>query len=307
MLSQEDFVHPVDAAALRKLEKIPGFPALVKKVMELGLEQYNYGVYTASYIKLSDKQLPNIHNKLVNLSVKFGIRTPDLFLEMNPTPNAYTTGDTRTTIIVTSGLIEGFTDEEINAVLAHECGHIICHHVLYNLLVQYLINGALQTGWISNLATLPLQIALLYWSRMSELSCDRVAAIATSPETALSMLARLAGGPYSITKDINFEAWAEQANEYDLFANDGFANKTMQTWATMFKGHPFTAVRVRELLKWCASKEYWDAKNKLEDISLLNTNKSSTNIGNYCPNCKKTISGDWDFCIFCGHNLKNNH
>ena len=113
MLSYKDFIHPVDAAALSKLEKIPGFPALMKKVMELGYEQFSYGFHTASYIKLSDKQLPNIHNKLVNLSVKFEIRTPDLFLEMNPTPNAYTTGDTRTMIRVTSGLIEGFTDEEI--------------------------------------------------------------------------------------------------------------------------------------------------------------------------------------------------
>ena len=307
MLSQKDFVHPVDAAALGKLEKIPGFPTLVKKVMELGVEQLNYGIYTASYIKLSDKQLPNIYNLLVNLSIKFGIKTPDFYLQMDPTPNAFTTGDTRTMIRVTSGLIEGFTEDEIKAVLAHECGHIICHHVLYNTLVQYLIDGTLKTGWISNLASLPLQIALLYWSRMSELSCDRVAAIATSPETALSMLARLAGGPHSITKDINFEAWAEQANEYDLFANDGFANKTMQTYATMFNDHPFTAVRVRELIKWCASEEYWNAKRNLEDTSLLSNSKSSITVENYCPNCKKTISGDWDFCIFCGHNLKNNH
>lgn len=306
MLSSKDFIHPVDAAALSKLEKIPGFPALVKKVMELGYEQYLYGINTASYIKLSDKQLPNIHNKLVNLSIKFGIKTPDLFLQMNPTPNAFTYGDTRTMIVVTSGLIEGFTDEEINGVLAHECGHIICHHVLYNTLVQSFIDGTLKTGWIGSLVSLPLQMALLYWSRMSELSCDRVAAIATSPEAALSMLARLAGGPYSITKDINFEAWAEQANEYDLFANDGIANKTMQTWATMFNDHPFTAVRVRELLKWCASKEYWDAKKNLENTSLLNSCESSINVEDYCPNCKKTVSEDWEFCIFCGHNLRNN-
>ena len=36
MINPSDFIHPEDAAALRQLENIPGFPTLVKKVLELG-------------------------------------------------------------------------------------------------------------------------------------------------------------------------------------------------------------------------------------------------------------------------------
>ena len=42
-------MHPEDAAALRQLENIPGFPALVKKVLSLGYEQMQYGTnYTTT-------------------------------------------------------------------------------------------------------------------------------------------------------------------------------------------------------------------------------------------------------------------
>lgn len=44
MIKATDFIHPEDAAALRQLESIPGFPTLVKKLMSMGLEQLQYGV-----------------------------------------------------------------------------------------------------------------------------------------------------------------------------------------------------------------------------------------------------------------------
>lgn len=51
MIIPSDFIHPEDAAALEQLESIPGFPAFVKKVLELGLEQMQYGVNMASAIR----------------------------------------------------------------------------------------------------------------------------------------------------------------------------------------------------------------------------------------------------------------
>ena len=44
MIKPAEFIHPEDAAALRQLESIPGFPALVKKIMALGFEQLQYGM-----------------------------------------------------------------------------------------------------------------------------------------------------------------------------------------------------------------------------------------------------------------------
>ena len=64
MISPSEFIHPDDAAALRQLENIPGFPALVKKLLSLGLEKLQYGINMASAIRLSPTQLPNLYNHL---------------------------------------------------------------------------------------------------------------------------------------------------------------------------------------------------------------------------------------------------
>ena len=33
------------------------------------------------------------------------------------------------------------TEEELDAVIAHECGHILCHHVLYHSIAHYVMDG----------------------------------------------------------------------------------------------------------------------------------------------------------------------
>lgn len=181
MIKPSEFIHPEDAAALQQLESIPGFPLLVKKILALGLEQLQYGINMASTIRLSSKQLPEIYKHLPPICQKLGIEEPEFYLEMNPMPNAYTFGDTKIFITITSGLVEMMDDEELDAVIAHECGHILCRHVLYNSLANYLRLGANALGILGSLAA-PIEYALYYWNRKSELSCDRCAALVTSPE-----------------------------------------------------------------------------------------------------------------------------
>lgn len=64
MIKPAEFIHPEDAAALRQLESIPGFPTIVKKILELGFEKLWYGLNMASNIRLSPTQLPEIYNHL---------------------------------------------------------------------------------------------------------------------------------------------------------------------------------------------------------------------------------------------------
>ena len=254
-MKPSDFIHPEDAAALRQMEGIPGFASIVKKILSVGIETLQYGVNMASRIRLSEKQLPEIYKHLPPICKKMGIQEPEFYLEMNPIPNAYTMGDTRIWITVTSGLIEMMSDEELNAVLAHECGHILCRHVLYHTVAQWLSGGLASLGILGTLAS-PVEYALLYWSRKSELSADRAASIITSPNVVASTMARLSGGPKSITSQIDLEEWASQADEYDKIQNSGLWNKTLQLSVIAGLDHPFSAVRVREILKWGESEKY---------------------------------------------------
>ena len=293
MIRASEFIHPEDAAALRQLESIPGFPALVKKILSLGLEQMQYGVNMASAIRLSPTQLPELYNHLPPICDKLGIDEPEFYLEMNPVPNAWTFGDTRIYITITSGLVEMMDNEELDAIIAHECGHIICRHVLYHSVARYILSGADSLGVLGAL-TVPIQYAILYWYRKSELSCDRCSSIVTSPEVVSRVMARLAGGPKELTKDINMEEWARQADKYDEIRTDGLWNKTLQLYVTMGLDHPFNAVRVREILKWGESLQYLNLKENL---------KSETS-GKKCNNCGRSVSPDWTFCKYCGNKLR---
>lgn len=292
MITASDFIHSEDAAALRQLESIPGFPALVKKILSLGFEELQYGLNMATAIRLSPTQLPNLYNHLPPICKKLGIQEPELYLQMNPTPNAFTFGDTRIFITITSGLVEMMESEELDAVIAHECGHIVCHHVLYHSIAQIIFSGAASLGILGHLA-MPIQLALLYWSRKSELSCDRCGSVITSPEVITRVMARLSGGPRSITQEINFEEWARQADKYDEIKNENLWNKSLQIYAIAKEDHPFAAVRVREILKWGQSPQY---QNLMENIKWEAYSRK-------CPNCGLLVHDDWTYCKYCGTKL----
>ena len=292
-MSPYEFIHPEDAAALRQMESIPGFPAFVKSILSLGLERLQYGMNMASSVRLSERQLPEVYRHLPPICDRLGIAVPEFYLSMDPMPNAWTFGDTRIFITVTSGLLEMMDDEELDAVLAHECGHILCRHVLYHSVARYILAGVDSLGVLGKL-TVPIQLAFLYWQRKSELSCDRAAAIVTSPEVVSRVMARLAAGPRKITENLNLEEWAQQADQYDVIWNSGIWNKTLQIYAIAAQNHPFSAVRVREVLKWGRSEEYRNIKNNLLRLDS----------GHRCPRCKRTVDGSWTYCNYCGHKLK---
>ncbi|MBR5612193.1 MAG: peptidase M48, partial [Bacteroidaceae bacterium] len=92
MIRPAEFIHPEDAAALRQLESIPGFPAIAKKILEIGLEKLYYGLNMASMIRLSSTQLPELYKHLPPICERLGIEEPEFYLEMDPMPNAYTSG-----------------------------------------------------------------------------------------------------------------------------------------------------------------------------------------------------------------------
>lgn len=292
-MSPSDFIHPEDAAALQQMESIPGFGTLIKKVLAVGIENLQYGVNMASTIRLSERQLPDLYRHLPPICQKLGIREPELYLKMDPIPNAWTFGDTRIYITLTSGLVDMLTDEEHDSVIAHECGHILCRHVLYHTVAEWVKSGLASLGILGSLAV-PIEYALLYWSRKSELSADRAAAIVTSPEIVASVQARLSGGPSSITSKIDLNEWAKQADEYDRIQNSGLWNKTLQLSVIAGLDHPFAAVRVREILNWGESEQF----RRIRKVSLLGAGS-----GKRCPNCDSHVDDDWLFCRKCGHKL----
>lgn len=294
------FIHPNDAAALKSLMAIPGLTALTKKFMSVGYEKMMYGQMLAQTIRLSPNQLPRIYNHLPPICERLGIPIPELFLLQQPDPNAFTYGDTKIFITVTSGLVEMASDEELDAVLAHECGHILCHHVLYRSLTRFILS-TFETGILGDVAALvsgPLRFALLYWERMSELSADRVAAVVTNPDAVIKMMCRLSGGSNNIISDVNYDEWINQANEYDQLKKDSKWDKMLQGFLTLGSTHPFSAVRVREIKIWGESEEF----NRAIHLPASGFMSSSNLV---CPKCGSILESGWKYCLKCGRPVDN--
>jgi len=288
MISNMYFIHPEDDKALSAMKAVPGFDALVKKFMQVGYETLLHGVNMASKIRLSETQLPEIYHRVKRICDKLEITCPEVYLEMSPYPNAYTYGDTNIFMVLTSGLFDYLDEDEINSVIAHEAGHILCHHVLYHTLAEFLRTGV--TGLIGSLAE-PLKLAIFYWERKSELSADRAAALVCGVDTVVRTQLRLAGGPKSLTGSVNIEEWARQAEQYEEIRGGSLWNKILQTGATMTLDHPFAAVRVREALNWTRTEGYRMASGLLEGSVRV------------CPNCHQEVEPGWVYCRHCGHKL----
>jgi Zn-dependent protease with chaperone function len=261
-LDKHSYVHPLDSRALAALKTIPGIDTALKKLLEVTGESAIRVIFTASAVKVTPKQCPDLYAKLQVACTTLGVDMPELFVQQNPIVNAFTGGVKNPVIVLHSQLIERLNDEEVLAVIAHEVGHIHAEHVLYITaahLLEALANVAIAAAPIANLVAQILsgtmRAALLAWARRAELSCDRAALLVTQDAHVIGRtMMKLCGGTYA--SKVDYEQFLEQARDfqknYDAKALDRF-------WADIINAgltHPFPVWRVSEILKWVESGDY---------------------------------------------------
>lgn len=294
-MNPRDFIHESDLKALDSLKSIPGFEQIIKGFMKIYSEKSMKILNMSSKIRLSVEQCPRIYNLLPPICEKFGIDIPELYLELDREPNAYTSGDTYIFITVTTGLLELMTDEEIQVVLAHECGHILCHHVLYHTIGRLIISGAVDLLGLNGLINTALNSAFAYWMRCSEFSADRAAAVfCGAPEKVVDVMLRLAGGSQEVAAEINSALFLQQASEYNSFIGDSKWNKMLEFLALCEASHPFLSVRASTINDWCHTLQY----QKICSISSEECYPAADTIR--CCKCGARVNPEWAFCRNCG-------
>jgi len=261
-LDKHDYVHPADSRALAAVRAIPGIDKAVKKLLQVTGEPYLRTILTASAVRVTPKQAPDLHAKLQVACTTLGVDMPDLFIMQSPVVNAFTFGVDRHVVVLFSGLIERLNDEEVLAVVAHEVGHIHAEHVLYLTvarLLELLAEAAIATAPIANLViqilSSTMRAALLAWARRAELSCDRAALLVTQDADVIGRtMMKLCGGTFA--SKLDYEQFLQQARDfqknYDEKALDRF-------WADIISSglsHPFPVWRVSEILKWVEAGDY---------------------------------------------------
>jgi hypothetical protein len=181
VFSASDVVHPFDESAKRQLESTTGLGETVQAFLRMSGEREAHNVHLPECLRLGPHQLPEIYRLLPPICDAFGIPEPELYLAKGGV-NAYTFGHVHASIIIFSELLDHLASDEIEAVIAHECGHILLRHVLYHSMVRFLDMapdvGSYAPGLSALLtrASTPVRSALTNWSHKSELSADRAAA-----------------------------------------------------------------------------------------------------------------------------------
>ena len=89
-----------------------------------------------SSVKVSDNQLQTLHKAMEDASRLLDIDiTPELYVQSSSQANAYTLAlsqkETKPIVVVTSALLDRCSDEEVEAIIGHELGHLKCSHSLY--------------------------------------------------------------------------------------------------------------------------------------------------------------------------------
>lgn len=271
----EQYIHSLDKTALAALKKIPLLDTVCAKFLTIMNDKQSTIINMSTKIHITEKQLPIIYTMVESICKKIGIDMPELYLELNREPDAYVYGTEKFYLVISSGLIECLQDDEIYAVLAHECGHIACKHGLYHTVGDIVLKGGekglgalsafLNTkgvvgaiaGAVVSLVDSSLELAFYHWIRCSELSADRVAVICCgSADPVIETMMRLAGGTAHIDSEINKKLFIEQAIDYQQGIENSITNKGLEFYLTKNDTHPLLAVRAYEAQKFANSDEF---------------------------------------------------
>jgi Zn-dependent protease with chaperone function len=295
-----DFLHPLDMSARQQLERIPLLQPAVKKYLSVVTDRKFRQALLSSALRLGPRQLSEIYRMLPPICDAFGIEEPELYL-MRGEANAMTVGHSRTSIVIYNQLLEDLAEDEIEAVIAHECGHILAGHVLYRQMAIAMIRAGEQAAafgtplvkFATGLASTQIQTALLDWYRKSELTADRAAvAYLRNPEPMQRALFHIIGVPKWMPGNISYTAFAEQAEEFDSLSGssrwDRYLARDLESGST----HPIPAVRVRDLTAWAQSDTYKQL------LGIAEAGHLADRVG--CSRCGQELAANWRFCERCG-------
>jgi Zn-dependent protease with chaperone function len=125
---------------------------------------------------------------------------------------------------------------------------------LYNTLLRTIEELGILLQIFSRAALGPILMGMQYWSRKSELSADRCAAVVVGERTfqtamlkITSGMSEIQGSPYQLV---------EQAREYHRFENDSWWNRIQQNCRIAFNSHPQMCERAWEIDRWKYSWQY---------------------------------------------------
>ena len=114
--------------------------------------------------------------------------TPEFYVVQERVLNAYAIGFHQPgTVVLHSSMLNCMTRDELLFIIGHELTHIKCGHCKYLVFTNASIGSS-----INQIAAFMVDLIFKFWSRKTELTCDRGGVIACkNPRSAMTALAKL--------------------------------------------------------------------------------------------------------------------
>ena len=253
--------HPADRAALQTLRAIPGVDEVIRKILGmLGGERGVRLLFQANAVRVGPTQFPKLWQMHVEMCATFDwVHVPELYVTQTPEFNAGAYGIDDPFIVIHSAALELLDDDELRALVAHELGHVMSGHALYQTIATILAMVSLSAlPLFAGIALLPIKLAFLEWSRKAELTADRAGMLGCQDALVVQRkFMKMAGGGRGenfTAADMNTDAFMAQAHEY-ANSNEGF-DILYKVINTLGLTHPMATVRAGEIQKWVASGDF---------------------------------------------------
>lgn len=295
-LRPQSYEHPSDTKTLDALQTTSGLETLIRKCNEFGLDRLLRVQLTGSYLRATADCFPELYRAVQEGCEILDVpKRPAVYIQPGGL-NAFTAGVQQPILVLNAGLIDSMSEEELRFVVGHELGHIKSGHVLYYQIAMLLpvlaeVIGVATLG-IGSLLSFPLEVALIRWQRMSELTADRAGLLACQDvNAATTAMIKLAGLPQRFFDKVNTEDFLAQAREFESFDSDKL-DWVAKILSGMGQSHPWTVMRASELLRWIDTTSY---EKLLADPS---GGRAAEPQRTFCTNCGSPVTGV--FCSKCG-------
>jgi STE24 endopeptidase len=211
------------------------------------------------FYKFEPLENDDLKNRLVRLSERAGTKVRGIYKwhlsEKSNKANAALTGLGATRrIILADTLLDHYSADEIEAVLAHELGHHVHRHILKSILVQALVT--LLGFWAANYV---LHWSIEQWGMFDTLSDFSNLPLLVLVSTVLSLLVMPLLNAYSRFNERQADRYAFESirsvqpfiSSMNKLAEQNLAERTPSRWVEcLFHSHPAISRRVAAAEAW---------------------------------------------------------
>ena len=272
-ISPRAYEHPADRSALVALRKLGGFDAALKVMAGAFRERSLRLVHLASSVRVGPTQFGEVHDMVTDAVRALDlVPAPEVYVQQSPSVLAMTLGIDRPWIVLTTGALDLFDDEELRFVIGREVGHVLSGHGVYRTMLFQLMALAERVAWIpvGGWGLRAVVFALEEWQRSAEFSGDRAGLlVGQDVGAALRVHMKTAGG--SRLRSMDAAAFLAQAEDYASCARPG--DSIAKVLNLVGRSHPFAVHRAAELRAWVVEGSYarilaGDYPRRVDDASV---------------------------------------